>query len=137
MQKMTIKTGIILLLLTVCLTNCFYCGAQTIKGRLSFKGNDLAKGLKVILVPRTTDNERITGNNFFLADDQNLLEKMHAVVSYTNNDGYYFFSKIRAGRYILKVCCAYGMVYKFTVPNSYQVLVIKNLPASYNNQRFY
>ena len=137
MQKRIIKTVLISLLITVCVIDSHYVYGQTIKGRLTFKGNDLAKGVKVLLVPRTGENEKIVSNNFFYGDDPNQLEKMHAGVTYSNSDGYYYFSKIKTGRYILKVCCSYGMVYKFSVPLAYQVLLIKNLPASYNNQKFY
>jgi len=103
---------------------------QTIKGRLMYGSHGLAKGVKVILVPRTPDTENITASSSFVGADLHQLDRMHAVISYTNNDGRYYFSNVHQGRYILKVCYRSGTVYKFTVPSTYQILQIRDLSVS-------
>ena len=106
---------------------------QVLKGKLVF-GSTPAKGIKVILVERTKSNEKITGNLFFYGDNLSQLKSMNAVVAITNNEGWYYFNKIRTGRYILKVCESYGTVYKFTVTeDKYEFKLIPELHATYNN----
>ncbi|MEO8403493.1 MAG: hypothetical protein ABI480_02820 [Chitinophagaceae bacterium] len=128
--------GAITVLLIMLLVNSQLNG-QMIKGRLTSwhktdTGN-LVKGLKVIIVPRTPTNEKIVDNNFFWGDDQQQLNNMKAMVAFTDEEGYYYFSGVTTGRYILKVCYAYGMMYKFKIPDSnYKAMLIKNLPATYN-----
>jgi hypothetical protein len=118
------------LLLIASLVLFSYAGdAQTIKGKLTFGGPNVAKGQKVILVPRNPRNEEIVSSMSFYGDNHSQLQAMQAVITYTNNEGYYYFNDVRPGSYILKVCCSRGTVYKFTVPSTYQVLAIRDLSA--------
>ncbi|WP_205756011.1 hypothetical protein [Lacibacter luteus] len=114
--------------------------AQLIQGRVLHTGINTskpvpAKGVKVILFPRNPTTEKISDNFFFYGDDKIQLQKLNAIVTSTNDAGIYYFSKVKEGRYIVKVCVAYGMTYKFKVVSSqYKVLNIKDLPAAFNSK---
>jgi len=128
-MRRKIKIKWVLALTTACIIGQATYG-QTIKGKLMYGSHGLAKGMKVIIVPRTTESEGITASSSFVGADPRELDRMHALVSYTNNDGRYYFSNVHPGRYILKVCYRYGTVYKFTAPSSYQILQIRDLSVS-------
>lgn len=111
--------------------------AQTVKGKFYFNITNARKGpakyLKVILVPYNSTNESITGNLFFYGDDAEQLRKMGAQVTSTNNDGAYFFSNVKPGSYIIKVCERYGISYKCNATRfDNGVLNIADLNAVFN-----
>lgn len=111
--------------------------AQTIKGKFYFNITSAKKGpakyLKVILVPYNSTNESITGNLFFYGDDAEQLRAMGAQVTSTNNDGAYFFSNVKPGSYIIKVCEKYGISYKCNAARfDNGVLHVADLNAVFN-----
>jgi hypothetical protein len=115
-----------------------YSQSGIIQGRLTFANNNVAKGYKVIIVPKNKSNEELTSSLYFYGDDAAQLNSMNARVAFTMNDGKYYFKSIPAGRYILKVCTLNGFRYDFIVPgNNYAVLNIKDLPATYSRERIY
>lgn len=115
-----------------------YSQSGVIQGRLTFTNNNVAKGYKVIIVPKNKPNEDLTSSMYFYGDDAAQLNSMNARVAFTMNDGKYYFKSVPAGRYILKVCALNGFRYDFIVPgNNYTVLNIKDLPATYSRERIY
>jgi len=119
------------LILFFVLVNSIISGAyaQVLKGRLLY-GHLGAPKVKVIIAPRTKSNELITEDNFFYGDNQELLQKMNAIVTVTNADGYYFFNDIKQGKYIIKVCEPYGVTYKFSISeDNYNFKLIPDLHA--------
>lgn len=89
---------------------------QVLKGRLLFSDGSPVKNVKVIIAPKNRFNQEITDSrNFFYGDNTSLLSKMQASVAITNEDGCYYFINIRSGRYILRVCERFGIVYNFKI----------------------
>jgi hypothetical protein len=120
------------LFLLSALTCCAFLAldAQVLKGRVMY-GTAAARGVKVVLAPNNSSNEMIISYPRFLGDDISQLRKMNAVVALTNNDGYYYFSNIRSGRWMIKVCVQQGTVYKFILLNDrYTIQLIPDLRAS-------
>jgi len=105
---------------------------QVLKGRL-FYGNNPAKGAKVIIAPRSPLSETVTGDRYFYGNDQMQLRNMNAQVTVTNGDGWYYFSNIGTGSYIIKVCQPNGTVYRFTVAEAqYSFKFVPSLQATRN-----
>lgn len=106
--------------------------AQYLQGRF-VNGKEPARGIRIMLVPRNNTTEKLLSSNMWYGDNPEELKKLSAVVTITDNDGNYYFDKIKEGRYLLKVCDAYGTLYPFKIQTSdYKVLNIKQLPAFYN-----
>jgi hypothetical protein len=131
------KNKLFLIVILVIFSN-LKVNAQVIRGRLLYSGSKSIKkiaapNLQVILVPRTTSNEKTLDNLFFYCDNTEQLKSMNAKITLTDNAVFYNFNKIPKGKYILKVCDAYGILYKFTiVDNVYKTMFIPDKLATYN-----
>jgi hypothetical protein len=125
---MTSKNLIRGLLTMVSCVIIFYANAQVIQGRLTFATGERAKGYKVIVVPHSEENDRTTARRDFTGSDVSQLRKMKAKTEFTNSEGMYYFKKLPAGRYILKVCSKNGTQYKFRInQDNYEMMRIKDL----------
>ncbi|SHN34234.1 carboxypeptidase-like regulatory domain-containing protein [Chitinophaga sp. CF418] len=127
---MILRCNLILLFLVILPVVSF---GQVLKGRLLFSNGNPVKNIKVIIAPRNRFNQQTTGSeNFFYGDDPYLLSRMNAVVAVTNEDGYYYFNNIRSGRYILRVCERFGIVYNFKITDdNYDFKLIPDKVAFY------
>lgn len=106
---------------------------QVLKGRLLYSDGKPVKNVKVIVAPRNRFNQEITDSrNFFYGDNISLLSKMNASTSITNEEGWYYFNKIKSGRYILRVCERFGIVYNFRITDdNYDFKLIADKVAFY------
>jgi hypothetical protein len=130
MQTNTLKIMLVIsALLFLC--NESFC-QNLVQGKLTFRNGNVAKGYKIIVVPKTKSNDNITNSLYFYGDDKGQLQQMKALIAFTNDEGKYYFKSLAAGEYILKVCTINGFKYKFRIKDgNYTVLNIKNLPATY------
>jgi hypothetical protein len=104
--------------------------SQTIRGRMLFtdpaKNPKVpAKEIQVLLAPQTPANDKIVSADIFMWDNADIIQKMNASITTTNDDGYYYFAKVPPGKYIVRVCRHAGIVYRFALnvaKNKYYLL---------------
>jgi len=122
------KIKSIFLIAAILLTG--YVKAQSQGGNLKGKvfydlGHNRSKAganLKLYLIPNTAENSRIIrlSSSYETHCNEALFKTARNFqIAITDKDGYYFFTNILAGKYLVKICTYYGGYYTFTIKSNF------------------
>lgn len=97
-----------------------------LKGKLYYEisggKRKVAAGLEVYLIPKTTENTdqvRLASRYGASCDEKNLKSAKNYKVAISDKEGYYFFSNVKANKYLIKVCTYRGGFYSFRVKTNF------------------
>jgi len=132
-QRFLIKSLFLLSIILIGLDQ-ISLGQVIIKGMLMRKDRSVpARGVKIIIAPRTKVAEKILDDLFFYGENIEQLRMLNAAIAISDENGIYYFNNVHEGRYILKVCETYGIKYNFSVRrDTVKLNKIKPLVAFYN-----
>jgi hypothetical protein len=104
-----------------------------IKGKLYYdlgnKKTKMGADLKIYLVPKTSPNASIvkSASTYTASCNEQMLQSAkNYKVAVSDKGGYYYFTNVTQGSYLIKICTYYGGFYSFTIKSSFRGTV--NLP---------
>ena len=104
-----------------------------IRGKLYYdlgsKKSKTGADLKIYLIPKITANATVVKNaSAYTAscDEKMLSSAKNYKVAISDKGGYYYFTNVTQGVYLIKICTYYGGYYSFTIKTNFRGTI--NLP---------
>ncbi|WP_462249244.1 hypothetical protein [Ferruginibacter sp.] len=104
-----------------------------IRGKLYYdlgsKKSKTGADLRIYLIPKTAANTSVVKNaSAYTAscDEKMLCSAKNYKVTISDKGGYYYFTNVTQGIYLIKICTYYGGYYSFTIKTNFKGTI--NLP---------